>query len=137
MVLFHGLSHEDAVAPNDGGRIARPGQGRMPANVLIRAPGQRKILFRCHACSLRTPPSRPIFRSGWLGDADEYEQAREYERFEAFHNSNPYERPRPSSQFPHRLALTRRCTGVSLYTMERIQSVPKWKFYEFWILQSG
>src|SRR6266545_6099497 len=52
--LLKGLGDEDAIAPDDGSRIASVGQRRAPADVFVRAPMERKTSIRGAAGSFRS-----------------------------------------------------------------------------------
>src|SRR5438094_10263959 len=60
VLLFDGLSNENAVAPDHWSRVAVLGQGRAPTRIFVRAPVQGQRGLFGNARSLRAAPSRPV-----------------------------------------------------------------------------
>jgi hypothetical protein len=56
--------HEDAIAPDDGRRMAASRQRRLPGDVLVRCPLGRQLGFRRHPLPARTSPLRPVLPPG-------------------------------------------------------------------------
>src|SRR5262249_53913120 len=46
--------------PEDRGGVARPRQGDLPADVLLRPPGEREMRLRTDAGPIRPAPGRPV-----------------------------------------------------------------------------
>src|SRR5262245_35956058 len=60
LAAVESLGEEDAVAPDDGRRVARLWQRHLPAHVLRRAPGEWQVLFRGDAVAARAAPWGPV-----------------------------------------------------------------------------
>src|SRR5262249_49280637 len=66
------LGEEDAVAPDDGGRVPRSRQGDFPADVLGGAPAGRQVSLVAHPGPVWPAPGRPVVGPG---RADQEEEA--------------------------------------------------------------